>query len=304
MFLLQTHYDILGISTSATTAEIKAAFRRMAKLYHPDKNPNGKEQFEKILLAYEILVDADTRRRYDLKLKGYSVSSSQATKTKTSGAQKNYSFTEEELKRRNYYREHYKKEYNYYAQNKAAAENKSSYNEYKYILFATPLAVALFMLVLNGLDNPKQKENKNTVSEIVYEEIKAGSDPYTSYFTHPVFDTLANRKLVLKNTGSKDVIVVITGSGNKFIRSCVIKTGYFAELEQLPDDMKEIRFYGGKKWNGSKEFKNSKVFGGFEDSNDFYKLNLSLTNGWTISIDEKLENASEKIKAADFFKKD
>lgn len=276
----------------------------MAKLFHPDKNPNGKEQFEKILLAYEILIDTDTRRRYDLKLKGYSVSSSQTTKTKTSATQKNYSFTEEELKRRNYYREHYKKEYNYYTQNKAAAENKSSYNEYKYILFATPLAVLLFMLVINGLDHPAKAENKNTVKEIIYEEIKAGSDPYTSYFTHPVYDTLANRKMVIKNTGSSDAIVVLTGHKNKFVRSCVIKTGYFAELEQLPDTLLAMRFYLGKKWNGSKEFKNVKVFGGFEDSNDFFELNLAKTNGWTVSIDEQLQFASDKITAETFFKKD
>ena len=57
LFLLQTHYDILGISVNATDEQIKSAFRRLAKLYHPDKNPNGKDQFEKILLAYEILID-------------------------------------------------------------------------------------------------------------------------------------------------------------------------------------------------------------------------------------------------------
>lgn len=302
---LPTHYEILGITANATNEQIKSAFRKMAKLFHPDKNPTGKEQFEKIVLAYEILIDSELRRRYDLKLKGYSIQTGDHPPTgQAIRKQKKSTASEEELKRRQYYREHYKKEYHYYTQNKTAAENKKLYNEYKYILFATPLAVALFMLVINGLEQPRQKESKAIANEISYEEIKAGSDPYTAYFTHPVFDTLANRKLVLKNTGGKDVIVVITGSANKFIRSCVIKTGYFAELEQLPDDMKEIRFYSGKKWNGSKEFKNIKVFGGFEDCNDFYKLNLSLSNGWTISLDENLQNASEKIKAEDFFKKD
>lgn len=50
-------YKILGLSPLAPTSEIKSAFRKMAKMYHPDSSGNqrGKEQFNRILTAYETL---------------------------------------------------------------------------------------------------------------------------------------------------------------------------------------------------------------------------------------------------------
>ena len=48
-------YEILGVTSEAGLAEIKAAFRKLAKEFHPDKNPNGNERFETILKAYERL---------------------------------------------------------------------------------------------------------------------------------------------------------------------------------------------------------------------------------------------------------
>ncbi len=61
-------YDILGISKSASAAEIKKAYRKTAMKYHPDKNPDNKEaeeKFKKAAEAYEVLSDADKKSRYD-----------------------------------------------------------------------------------------------------------------------------------------------------------------------------------------------------------------------------------------------
>ena len=64
----QDFYEILGISKSASKAEIKKAYRKMAIKYHPDKNPDDKtaeENFKKAAEAYEVLSDENKKARYD-----------------------------------------------------------------------------------------------------------------------------------------------------------------------------------------------------------------------------------------------
>lgn len=64
----EDYYEILGISKSASAAEIKKAYRKKALEYHPDKNPGNskaEEMFKKSAEAYEVLSNPDKRSRYD-----------------------------------------------------------------------------------------------------------------------------------------------------------------------------------------------------------------------------------------------
>ena len=62
------HYDILGVSHTASEDEIKKAYHKLAIKYHPDKNkePGAEEKFKSIAGAYAILSDAGKRRNYDM----------------------------------------------------------------------------------------------------------------------------------------------------------------------------------------------------------------------------------------------
>jgi len=65
---VKDYYDILGIQRGANDKEIKQAYRRLARKYHPDVNPGDKTaeaKFKEINAAYEVLSDDDKRKKYD-----------------------------------------------------------------------------------------------------------------------------------------------------------------------------------------------------------------------------------------------
>ncbi len=65
---MQNPYEVLGVPSSATAAEIQSAYRKLAKKLHPDLNPGDKaaeEKFKEVAAAYDLLGDADKRKRFD-----------------------------------------------------------------------------------------------------------------------------------------------------------------------------------------------------------------------------------------------
>ncbi|HMP59834.1 MAG TPA: J domain-containing protein [Gemmatales bacterium] len=62
------YYEVLGVARSATADQIKAAYHKLAKKHHPDRNPGDKEaaaKFKEIQQAYDVIGDADKRKKYD-----------------------------------------------------------------------------------------------------------------------------------------------------------------------------------------------------------------------------------------------
>lgn len=95
------YYEILQISRDAPVDEIKRSFRRLARKYHPDvqpNNPTAQEKFQQIYQAYEVLVDPALRRAYDQSING----GHSSPKTKPLSAQDYYARGKEKALRQDY----------------------------------------------------------------------------------------------------------------------------------------------------------------------------------------------------------
>lgn len=265
------YYSILGVSRQATTAEIKAAFRRLAKQYHPDKNPNvqHKELFNTILKAYETLTDPVKKQRYDMHHS--SVSPGSGTQERRQERQerrqkKEWSFSEEELRKRQYYQQHYEK-----ARKNVESKtvSKKSYNDYKYILFATPIAVLLLMLIVSLFapdPNPAEtpKASPPQLSAAGPKHPKTGDRIYNGYFGSLKTTNTNNRLSIDNSSGYSAVVALFDRQTNAHIQHAFVENGFFVEFSALPKDGVYLRCLLGKGWNENKVLFHRQVQGCFD----------------------------------------
>ncbi len=83
---MKNYYSILGVTPDSNDAEIKSAYRRLARKFHPDVNPDGGAHFKDITEAYDVLSDAKKRMHYDT-VNGF-FKSSRSTETGHTSSQK------------------------------------------------------------------------------------------------------------------------------------------------------------------------------------------------------------------------
>ena len=124
---MQNYYELLQVNINATNEELKKAYRKLAKKYHPDVNINNKdaqELFKKINNAYEILSNDVTRKKYDEEL--------------------NFNFNNEQNFEENYYS-------NY---DNTFEEDTYKSNTFNFTLFIKSTLISLLKLILYAIAYP------------------------------------------------------------------------------------------------------------------------------------------------------
>ena len=118
---MKTLYEILGVSETATSEEIKKAYRKLAKEHHPDTNSDWSEEekkmhvefFSEITDAYEILINEETRKDYDEKLKEKRSKRSRTSKNNSNYYEEDYDYEDD-----------YSYEYDYFSKKKRKIQQK------------------------------------------------------------------------------------------------------------------------------------------------------------------------------------
>lgn len=308
----KNYYILLGVKSTASSEEIKLAYRSLAKKYHPDKNPNNKtaeEFFKEIQQAYTILSDPEKRRMYDLKSSTTNGSSTQQ-RSYTQYNGNAYQYAQQQAQNKN----------QYYTTHKKAKKKKDKTESYQILVSVAVAFILLYFIIsyssekaTETMRQPVQKEQLLEATKIEPSKvpptpmISAYASPYCGFFGNEIANEDSKNNILIHNSDQSEVVVCLveSGKGMRTIRNQYMNAGTTFKMNNIPDGNYFLKAYYGTNWDTAKTFLNNSIKGGFTKELGFTELNKE--NGFKMKQHENgssVSFSSYEIGINPYLKKD
>ncbi|GAB4133429.1 MAG: hypothetical protein Fur0041_05660 [Bacteroidia bacterium] len=287
---MKDYYRILGISEDATEQQIKLAYRRLAKRYHPDLNPGdntAEERFKEILEAYTTLSDPQLKISYDFRKKfGYAPYSGKAytgnANTATTTGTRTSSRSREDRRKK------YSDEDLAFARAKHKSRVEKNISRRKKILKGMIITFALYLAATVAFELYLERKREREAAAFRAELQKMMSapsvatndamihdldSPYDSIFGSGMFAAGSPNELLIANKFSDMVVCLVEADRNKkTIRNEFIHKGKAFSMKEIPGGNYMVKIYTGTEWIPRRFGLDTLTFGGFNKNEHFYFL--------------------------------
>jgi curved DNA-binding protein CbpA len=333
------YYIVLGVPNTASFEEIKAAYRELAKKYHPDKNPGNKaaeDFFKEVQEAYTVLSNPEKRKKFDLRFAYGQAQETNRKKTYSAPYTGNaYQYAQQQAQ----YKHQAHRSTSTSKQNK-----KPDKSENHYILISVAIAlVLLYFIISYSNDKPKhfyktskydsiaafekllnksaqQQLKDSSPAETETEEAIGNFDsPYSTFFGEEIYSSESKNSIVLINSYNSEAVVCLVDAKapNRTIRNEYMAVGSTFKMNNVPDGDYFLRVYFGNYWDRKKKFLEGKVKGGFKNDIGFFEMNTGKDNlsvkqknvgksvsfsSYEIMLNPLEEKKADAITAEEFFK--
>jgi len=273
------YYIVLGVKNTATFEEIKAAYRALAKKYHPDKNPGNKaaeDFFKEVQQAYAVLSNPEKRKNFDLK---FNYGSQKEPVKKHTSSSFHYSGNSYQYAQQQAY---YKQQQANKERPKPKGKTKPDKSENYYILISVGLSMMLLYFIISystkkDIPIPSVTDNKNEKS--VIDDTVSGignfESPYSNYFGEEIYSEGTKNSITINNSENAEVVVCLVGIAkpDQTIRNQYMNSGTTFKMNNIPDGNYYLKVYFGNNWNSNKIINHGKIKGGFNKQLGFIVLN-------------------------------